>query len=79
MKKLEIVFVGLLGNHSQYKILNWDILEKHRLENVMTKKDLANDIGIGLRTYENITYDKTISIRCAKKIKNYIERLLWNN
>jgi len=76
MKKLEIIFVGFLGYHSQYKIQNWDLLENYRLKNLMTKKDFAKNIGIGLRTYENITYNKTISIRCAKKIKNYIKGLL---
>jgi hypothetical protein len=76
MKKLQILFVGFLGYHSQYKIVNWDILEEYRVKNVMTKKDLAKDIGIGLRTYENITYDKTISIRCAKKVKNFIMKEL---
>ena len=40
----------------------------------MTKKEMANHLGLGQRTYENITYNKTVSMRVAKKIKQFIER-----
>ena len=40
----------------------------------MTKDEMANHIGLGKRSYENITYNKEISIRAAKKIKQFIER-----
>ena len=76
LKNIELIYTGLKGGsyHGQYIVKNWHLLEEYRLKNIMTKKEMANYIGLGQRSYENITYNKQISIRVAKKIKKFIER-----
>ena len=72
LKKVEIIFIGLKGSRSQYKIENINLLEQFRKNNVMTKKDMSNLINIGLRSYEKITYGKTIGLKCARKLKKFL-------
>ena len=72
MLNVKIIYVGLKGYHSQYKIKNLDLLEKYRKSNIMTKKDMANIIGVSLRLYERISYGENISTRCAKKLKEFL-------
>ena len=78
LKNVKIIYVGLKGYHTQYKIENLDLLEEYRKSNVMTKKDMAKVIGISLRLYESISYGKNISTRCAKKLKEFLNHA-WNN
>ena len=78
LKNVEIIYVGLNGFKPQYKIKNINLLEQFRKLNVMTKKDMANILDIGLRSYEKITYGKNIGTRCAKKIKEFLN-YAWNN
>ena len=54
------------------KITKKLLLEKYRKSNVMTKKDMANVIGVSLRLYESISYGNNISTRCAKKLKEFL-------
>ena len=72
LKNVKIIYVGLKGYHTQYKIENLDLLEKYRKSNVMTKKDMANVIGVSLRLYQSISYGNNISTRCAKKLKEFL-------
>ena len=76
MKQIKLIYTGLKkGFHSQYEVRNWHLLEEYKLKNIMTKKEMANHLGLGQRTYENITYNKTVSMRVAKKIKQFIEKV----
>jgi DNA-binding XRE family transcriptional regulator len=76
LKNIKLIYTGFKGgsHHAQYIVKNWHLLEEYRLNNIMTKDEMANHIGLGKRSYENITYNKEISIRAAKKIKQFIER-----
>ena len=78
LKNVKIIYVGLKGYHTQYKIENLDLLEEYRKSNVMTKKDMAKVIGVSLRLYERISYGNNISTRCAKKLKEFLNHA-WNN
>ena len=78
LKNVKIIYVGLKGYHTQYKIENLDLLEEYRKSNVMTKKDMAKVIGVSLRLYESISYGNNISTRCAKKLKEFLNNA-WNN
>ena len=77
MKQLELIYTGFKGGryHPQYIVKNWHLLEEYRFKNIMTKKEMANHLGLGQRSYEYITYNKQISIRAAKKIKQFIEKV----
>jgi DNA-binding XRE family transcriptional regulator len=72
LKNVKIIYVGLKGYHTQYKIENLDLLEEYRKSNVMTKKDMAKAIGVSLRLYESISYGNNINTRCAKKLKEFL-------
>jgi len=72
LKNVEIIYVESNGFKPLYKITNLYLLEKFRKANVMTKKDMANILDIGLRSYEKITYGKKIGTKCAKKIKDFL-------
>jgi len=77
MKQIELIYTGFKSGsyHAQYIVKNWYLLEEYRFKNIMTKKEMANYLGLGLKTYENITYNKQVSIRVAKKIKQFIEKV----
>ena len=72
LKNVEIIYVGSNGFKPQYKIKNINLLEQYRKLNVMTKKDMANILNIGLRSYEKITYNENIGTKCAKKLKDFL-------